>query len=225
MKKLMAGLVLLVMLGVCSSSFGYILVYNFSATVKGVDVTNTTINPDGNSPVTIPLMGYVIVDLDDTTSDLLDANLIIYGKDSNTPKKQKVYVQLNYSGSGIRFNDEAWSLGNYFFVHSWPEDPFNFSCLISGKAKTQNVGPLVDSQYIASSYNGVMIVFDGFLLGPNAHQSVSGTANNLSEPLNVLETKWANGNNNQHAIKTLDQVVAKIIGELELKGYKPAVLP
>ena len=77
MKKLSAVLVILVMLGICSSSYGYFLIYNLSGTIRGTDGTVDI------KRVTIPFRGYLVMRLDNDTNSLVDANMIIYGRDPN----------------------------------------------------------------------------------------------------------------------------------------------
>jgi hypothetical protein len=219
MKKLMTGLVVLMMLSICASSFGYILVYNVSASVKGAD-------DDTDLKTTVPLKGYMIINLDNTTSELVDANLILYGKDANTPTKQKVYVELNYSDIADLLGMDIWTIGDFLFVDFWGRSPFDFEAIVSGTMKTKTVGPLVTPtlQDVASSLKGSMLVWDGFLLGP-ADQDVSGVSSSVSATLNNSATKWANGDNDEDEVKTQDQVVDEALDILDFKGFDAATLP
>ena len=98
MKRLSALFVVLVMLGICTSSYGYFLIYKLSGTIRGAmynrsDTKTIGITVDDTNAVTIPFRGLLVMNLviNDTNS-LIDANMIIYGRDTND---HKVYVQLN----------------------------------------------------------------------------------------------------------------------------------
>jgi len=225
MKKLLAGMVLMVTFGMCLSTFGntpYILIYNVSTSVSGAD-------DDTGAKAQVPLKGYLILNLSDSTT-VADANLIIYGKDANTPKKQKVYTEFDYhTGSDVHFVD-IWQVGDYFFLeigNYGDSEVVYFDVLLMGKEKSKNVGPLVGSEDVASSLKGVIEVWDGILLGPSPDQDISGTGN-ASLTLNNSGTKWANGNNDEDEQKTQAQVVEEVIGPdgiLTGQGYHAVVLP
>ena len=70
----MGLVVLFVILSVCVPSYGFFLIYNVTGPVKGVN---------DEAKATIPLKGYLVFQLDDIAGTLVDANLIIYGKDSS----------------------------------------------------------------------------------------------------------------------------------------------
>jgi hypothetical protein len=223
MKRLLAGLGVLVMLGMCASSFGYILVYNVSTTVKGADY-------DTDAKVSIPLKGYLVLNLDDSDGDLIDANLIMYGNDANTPKKQKVYVQLNYSDSADDLGADVWYVADYMFVDFWGRSPWDFEIMLQGKAKWRDIGA-ADTQWVASSIKGVNLVWDGFLLGPG-DQEVSGTANASA----TLWTAAVKAINDPLETWTQDEVVVtgkdigsghenSLIERLVAQHYQAAELP
>jgi hypothetical protein len=216
----MAGLVVLVMAMVCTSSYGvilgYSLVYNLSASVKGAD-DNTDLK------ATIPLKGYLVLYLSSPTS-VEDADLILYGKDANTPTKQKVYVDIGYDSMTDEHYVDIQQIGDYVFLDIYEySGVFYFEMFVMGKWKEKSIGPLVDSEDVAGSMKGSMIVWGGLLLGPPG-QDVSGTAN-VSLTLNNSVTKWANGNNVDEEIKTQDDIVAERIASLENKDYSALPLP
>ena len=207
MRKLLAVLVMLALLGMCSASFGYILVYNVSTTVNGVDDA---------TKVTIPLKGYLVVNLDDS-DELQDANLILYGQDSNIPKKQKVYVQLNNSDSNGFLHIDAWRQGDYTFVDLWSyTSPFDFEALMMGKVSSKDVGLGTNNKKpVASSLKGVFMAWEGMLL--DLDQDIAGTSN-ISSTLNNAYTKSIND-----PLETWSQdevIEGKIINGKE-QGIKP----
>ena len=211
MRKLLACLIVLVVFGICSPSFGYLLLYKVSTTVKGAD-------DDTGEQVRIPLKGYLLLNLDDN-NDIDDANLILYGRDTDREKK---YVMLNYSDSADLLGADLWYVGDFVFVDLWGRDAFGFEIFFSGKTKLRNVGLGSDEKKsIARSIKGVTIVWDGFLLGPSDDQEVSGTAK-------ASATLW------NRAIKTIndpldtwtqDEVGEELVTTLQEKGYEAATLP
>ena len=100
MKRLLGLAVLFVVLCASVPSYGYFLIYNVSYTVNGADKST-------NAKVTIPLKAYLVVNLDDSNNELVDANLILYGNEASTSKK-KVYDQLNYTGIPGRLGGHVW---------------------------------------------------------------------------------------------------------------------
>ena len=122
-KKLSAVLVVLVMLGICTSSYGYFLIYNLSGTIKG---TNGTVDI---KRVTIPFRGYLVMRLDNDTNSLIDANMIIYGRD---PNRHKVYLQLNLNDSNAFLDSYILERGkrNFYRLNGMP--PFGFNSFMMG---------------------------------------------------------------------------------------------
>ncbi len=203
------------MLAVCSTSFGYFLIYNVSTTVKGAD-------DDTGLKTTVPMKGYMILTLDDATDEITDANLILYGKDASTPK-EKVYVQVDVEGTVEDIGD------NIVFLGFEGNDPFDFSILVSGKLVSKNVGTSEDEE-LPPSLKGNIQVTGSVLLGP-AGQEVWGTAN-ASMTLWNAATKFVNGSNGEDTPWTLDQILSVsgngeepgLLGILEEKGYQAAQL-
>jgi hypothetical protein len=213
MRRLLALAVLFVVLSMSVPSYGYFLIYNLSSTMKGVN--NTT-------PVSIPWKAYLVLNFDNSDNGV-DANLIMYGKDSN---KAKVYVELNYSDSAHLFNsDSFWQKGasQAFNFYSESDHPFDFVGFVIGKSKTTNIG-LSNTKNIAGSMTGTMIVWDNMLF--NASDNISGSGA-VSMSLNAAVTKYANANG-----WTQEQVVVSgngsfpgLLQMLTAKGYVAATLP
>jgi|WetSurSiteA1Bulk_404760.scaffolds.fasta_scaffold73923_1 hypothetical protein len=184
MRRLLGLAVLFVVLYMCVPSYGYFLIYNISTTVKGADdATGKT--------VTIPMKGTLVMNIDDSCDTLVDANLILYGKNASG---QKVYVQLNYSDSDKFLRGGIWYVGNSMFIDFRGEPPFGFEILLQGKSSLKDIGKGTgNKKSVPSSMNGVAMLWDSFVLGPDANQAVSGTAN-ASATLWVEITKFANAN-------------------------------
>ena len=217
MRKLLGLAVLFVVLSVCMPSYGYFLIYNVSTTLKGVDSAT-------DLKVTVPLKGYLVLNLD-TEGSFVDANLILYGKDSD---KVKVYVTLNANDeSDDRLGFDTWNIGDYVFVDFWGRSPWDFEIMLSGKTTLKDIGfGTSDKKSVASSIKGVNMTWDGFLLGSNLSQNVSGTANASATLWNVA-TKYVNDHE-----WTQDQIIVSgdsdndgLITILEGKGYVAATLP
>ena len=217
MRRLLGLAVLFVVLSVSVPSYGvssnYFLIYNLSSTVKGVN--NTT-------PVSIPWKAYLVLSFDNS-DNAVDANMIMYGKDSNNVK---VYVQLNYSDSAHLFNsDSFWQKGasKAFNFYSASDNPFDFVGFVIGKSKATNIG-LSNTKNIANSMTGTMIVWDNMLF--NASDNIAGSGA-VSMSLYTAATKAVN----TYGL-TQDQIVVdgyltykSIIQTLVAKGFTTATLP
>jgi hypothetical protein len=214
MKRISAILVAMVMLMMCTSSFGYFLIYNASSSVKGVN---------GTAAASIAWKGYLVMNLNDSTDELVDANLVMYGKDSN---KNKVYVVLNQSDSDGFLHTDLWSQGNFVVFNLWSYvNPFDFEGLVIGKGAVKDVGfGSSDLKWVGSSIKGTSMVWDGMLLDPDDEIAATGT---ISASLYTVATKAVNTYG-----MTQDQIVVSgyltypsIIQLLQSKGYVAATLP
>jgi hypothetical protein len=222
MRRLMAGLVVLVILGICSPSFGYLLLYKVSMTARGADV-------DTDAKANVPLKGYLLLNLDDN-NEIADANLILYGRDTDKAKK---YVLLNISDSASLLEGGVWYSGGLMFVDLSGYDPFDFEIFLSGKTKLRNVGLGKDAKKsIAGRIKGVTMVWDGFLLGPSDDQDVTGSAKARA----LLWKAAIKAINDPDETWTQDEVIVdgkdltgghenSLIEMLEDKGYEEATLP
>jgi hypothetical protein len=216
MKRLLGLVVLFVVLSVCvPSSYAvptHYLIYNISTTVKGADRAT-------DAKVTIPMKGYLVLLFADGCDAPWDANLFLYGNDSNTPKK-KVYVQLNARGSDNFLAASGWHIGNLMFVDLQGNSPFEFKIMLQGKLAMKDIGfGTPDKIMVASSISGVNMTEGSFLLGPIDSQWVSGTGS-ASATLDTAATKAANADS-----RTRDEIVYGLIYTLVGKGFIAATLP
>jgi hypothetical protein len=216
MKRLLGLGVLFVVLGLSvPSSYAaptHYLIYNISTTVKGAD-------RETNAKVAIPMKGYLVLFFADGCDTPADANLFLYGNDSNTPKK-KVYVQLNARGSNNFLAVSAWHIGDLMFVDLQGNSPFVFKIMLQGKLALKDIGfGTADKRMVATSIKGVNIAEGSFLLGPLGGQWVSGTGS-ASATLNTVLTKAANAES-----RTRDEIVYDLIYALVDKGFIAATLP
>jgi len=210
MKKLVSGLVVLVMFGVCASSYGYFLIYKVSSPVKGADDVAGTM-------LTIPLKAYLVLNINDTDDTIDDANLILYGKDS---AKNKVYVELNISDDNEFLDGEVWEMGGCLFVDFWTYEnltsPFYFEGFMFGKLKEKDIG-LVMPYEVAGSLKGAFMVWGDMLLDSN--QDIAGTGNIKASlwsqaTISVNFDGWAQ-----------EEIVDALIEILQGQGYSAATLP
>jgi len=215
MNRLLGLAVLLVVLYMCVPSYGtsgnYFLIYNVSCTMKGAN---------GEEAVSIPLKGYLVADINNNDGNIVDANLILYGKD-NLDNNRKTYVQFNYLGSDPNLNVkmDIWWQGSFFAFDIWDynDSPFDFEVYVFGKWTWKNIG-YSSTEPVASSLSGPISVWDGMLLDPN--DELMGTGN-TSVSLWLAETKIVNANN-----WTQDEIINGTAGLMQkLNGYTQATLP
>lgn len=213
MRRFLALLIVLMMFGICSSSYGFFLVYKLSASVKGADDV-------AEAAVTVPLKTYLLLNLDDANGVFQDANLIIYGKDA---EGAKVYFQLNDSDTDDLLDVDAASMaaGGYYIIDFWAtgeENPFEFEGFLLGKTKAKDIGfGPEDLWLVAPSLKGSFIVWLDMLF--DADQDISGTSN-ISATLDNATTKMFNSQD-----WTQDEAVTYIRGLLQGKGYSEGTLP
>jgi hypothetical protein len=210
--KLLSGLLLLTMSWMCSSSSGYVLVYNVSIAANVVN--NTT-------KATIPLKGYLICSINDS-NEFQDVNLILYGKDSNNPANQKVYVQLNNSDSNEFLRMNTWQQGDYTFLDLWSYSingsPFDFEILMMGKVGSIDVGLGTNSKKpVVGKLKGAFMAWKGMLLGLD--QNVAGTSN-ISAALWPALTRTSNA---PLTTWTQEEVVEGKMIDGKEQGIKPVL--
>ncbi len=217
MRRLLGLAVLSVVLSMSVPSYGYFLIYNVSSTVKGADQLT-------NAQVTIPFKGYLVLNIADGNNALVDANLILYGKNTS---RNNVYVQLNYRGSGELVGADVRYIGKDMFVGFGSKSPYRLEMLMSGRTALKDISlGTSGKKRVAGSIKGVNPVWGGFLLGSDPNQEVSGTAN-VSATLWAAATRYANANG-----WTQDQIVLSgdstkdgLIKILADKGYDSAFAP
>lgn len=226
MKRLSTLFVVLVMLGICTSSYGYFLIYNLSGTIRGIiyNLSDTTTGIDDTNTVTIPFKGYLVMNLDNDTNSLIDANMIIYGKD---PNKHKVYVQLNSSDSNEFLDSYTSERGNKrHFYGLNGKSPFDFNSFIMGDVRKVNIGlPHGYRILLASNLKGSIAVENGIFL--SLDQKITGVGS-ISASLWTLATKGVNDPNNPdlNTPHTQDGIIdaLKGIGEYSNHRYWTPIL-
>jgi hypothetical protein len=200
MKMLSALFVALVILGICTSSYGYFLVYNLSGTIRGVDDANA---------VTIPFGGYLVMNFNDGTNSLVDANMIIYGRD---PNGHKVYVRLNSHDSNEFLDAHILprDVRNFYVLNG--ESPFGFRSVIMGNVNRTTIGPS-NRRYIAPALKGVIREEEGIFL--DLEHDLAGVGS-ISASLYTTETKMFN---DPGTLWTQDTIIDELKGILAEKHY------
>jgi hypothetical protein len=205
MKRLSAILVVLVMLGICTSSYGYFLIYNLSGTIRGTDGTVDI------KKVTTPFKGYMVLNVDNDTNSFSDANMIIYGKD---PNHHKVYVLLNATDSNAFLNPNILFRAKRNFYELNGGSPFDFRITMLGHVYKTNIGISHERKDIAPALGGVITSQEGMFLGLD--QELAGTGN-ISAMLYTIATKGVNDPNNHISPHTQSEIVDTLKEILESK--------
>jgi hypothetical protein len=211
MKRLSALFVVLVMLGISTSSYGYFLIYNLTGTIRGIiynRADTNTMGIDDTNAVTIPFKGSLVMNLDNDTNSLIDANMIIDGKD---PNGHKVYVQLNASDSNGFLNPNILERGNKrrFYVLNG-KSPFDFNSFMLGTVRNTDIG-LAHRKLIATTLKGAITVEDSIFLDVDHNITGVGT---ISASLFTLATNGVNNLNNTFPItpRTQDEIIDALKG-------------
>jgi len=218
MKRLLELAVIFVVLSTCATSYGYLLIYNVSGSVKGAN---------NNLAATIPLKGYLVVNLD-SDGDFVDANAIMYGQDH---LKNKVYVQLNHDGSNPTLNVRVRIHYNGSFagfdIWDYNDSPFYFEVFVIGTLAPKDIG-LGSKKDVASSLKGPISVWGGILLDPT--DEIMGTGN-VSASLDLKTTNLVNANGwtQENIVETGGDIAGKhqnsLIQKLAAQHFQAVVLP
>jgi hypothetical protein len=200
MKRLVVLLTMLAVFGLCAPSYGYILVYNVTSTMKAVDTAIEEL-------LTMPVKGYLVLDYNETDDEVTDSSLVLYGKVGS----EKLFVTVtdvvdNYTESGDYRIAEL----------SITSNPGNHDTTkVVGKEKEKDIG-LSEDEFIATSLKGYVVFNDGALVDPNDVLQVGGTVTFSLQP---KKTKTAN-----IVADTVDDVINDLTSALILKGYRELIL-
>jgi hypothetical protein len=210
MKKLSALLAALIMLGMCTPSYGYFLIYNLHGSIKG---TQWTVDIDKE---TISFDGYLVMNFDDGTDSFEDANLLLNGRD---PNDHQVYVQLNASDSNGFLDPSIWyrDVRNFYELNSKP--PFDLRIVVMGNVENKDIG-LAGKKYVATSLKGVITGQEGMFFAVD--QALAGVGNHVSAPLYTSLTETANDPGDPW---TQDEVVDELKNKLAQDHYSPVSIP
>jgi hypothetical protein len=200
MKKLTVLIAAMVVLSVCAPSFGYILVYKLSTTVKAVD---TLIDVSE----VIKIKGYLIIDYNETDLEVVDADVVIYGKDQDdTPACIRMDNEVDMA---IQFSPDA---NNFWVNFRQGGNRSGIEVILTGKTKLKDIG-LDVNKTIAGTLKGSLFVWDEFFIDPVRWTDLKGSGA-VSAPLSSGLTKEANENS-----YSSNTIAASIIAELVADGY------
>jgi hypothetical protein len=188
MRKLLAGLAVLAVLGICSPSYGYILTYSGSISVKGVDVN------DNNSTTTIPLKAFLVLDVNEANENFIvaDANLLLYGKD---PNKNKVYVLISTIDDRDLLSVNVVEDGEVFVVDLTSNNcVFNFELLMMGPEKSSKFNLVgADNNDVARALKGVFLESNLMLLSNEQNLTATGIVSMTLDPKHTASAKLEEG--------------------------------
>jgi hypothetical protein len=205
MRKLLTLFVMLMVLGLCAPSYGYLLIYNVSSTFKGVD-------SEANSVENVPIKGFLVLDMNDPNETLTEAQMVLYGKDAD---KAKVYFVETFGGdAGIDWTVE----GDFVTVDLGDSsDPFDYEMMLTGKIVDKNVGLGADDKKgVVNSLKGAIVAWGGMIFDGGQDLFGAGTTSMTFYP---GPTKSYNVDD-----ATIDEVVEDIQSFLEDKGYDGIIL-
>jgi hypothetical protein len=205
MRKLLAGLAVLAVLGICCPSYGYILTYSGTIPVKGVDVN------DNNTPEAIPLKAFLVLDVNEANENFIvaDANLLLFGKD---PNKNKVYVLLSSNDGNDFLGVNIVEDGETFVVRLTSVNcAFNFDLLMMGAEKPSKFNLIRgDNNDVAKSMKGAFLEFNHMLLSRGQNLTATGT---VSMTLDAKHTASANAEEGTTVGRVTNDLIEDFLGK------------
>jgi len=198
MKRLGMLFVMLAVLGVCSQSYGYVLVYDVLGQVKAVDTVANTMNRT-------MVRGTLVVDIDEEQGIATEGTLVLYNR--VTRGGQGVYTVSDavgitlYGNSVAAVMETGWVGGQMIMT--------------GGRKWNKNIG-LSERKSIANVMDG-SIHFNGGMLF-DANESLIG-AGMMTATLNPQQTRGANKNGDSVSV-----VVDDIISWLQGRGFTEFVM-
>jgi hypothetical protein len=201
-RLLFSVMMMFVTFGFCAPVYGapYLVVYNVAFTIKGLDDVNWR---------RIPLKAYMVAEYEEMMGNIIDVNMILYGKDADA---NKAYTILNDQDSNDFIDVEYNTHGDYAHLSLQCDGPFDSTMMLMlGKLKSKNIG-LDGAESVVCSFKGVGMINGGMLLDDD--RQIIGTGS-IRASMSAGITKAAN---RQHLTK--DEVVEQLREFLESKGYK-----
>ncbi len=197
MKRLAVLCVLAAVLGLCSQSHGYILVYNVSAQVKAVDTAANTMNRT-------TVRGTLMVDIDETQGFATEGVLVLFER---TGGRQGVYTVSDATGITIYGNsvaaviDTGW-LGSQII-------------LTGSRMQNRNIG-LSGRKSVANLMDGSLHLNGGILFDANEVLIGGGM---MTAALDLQQTRNANRNSD-----SVSDVADAVINRLQNRGFTEFVI-
>ena len=209
MRKLLTGLAVLAILGVCMPSYGainkvhYVLVYKVSmkAAQTIFDVNDT------NSLLSGPAAGYLAVDINEPNHEVIDANAVFY----NTKDKEYKVIP---DGVSISPHDPCKAELLYFGVTDMEGSLYTDVVGIGKPTKiydTNKADPnTLVKKYVPTTMKGSSTLYEFDIVSPDS--TVTGTAaTSLTLDVNKTKTYNSGGNN-------VNQAINDIVTDLTQKG-------
>jgi hypothetical protein len=196
MKRLAAVCVLAAVLGVCSQSYGYILVYNIAGQAKAGDIQTSMMSRT-------MVRGTLVMDIDEEQGFATAATLVLFNRVWGGAGVYTVSdaVGINIYGNSVAaVMDTGWMGGQIIMTGS----------ISTGPRRGINIG-LADRKNVANTMDG-SIHLNGSMLF-NADEALVG-AGMMTAILNLQDTRGANRN-----ADTVGMVVEDIISWLQGRGF------
>ncbi len=217
MKLLSAVLVILVMLGICTSSYGYFLIYNMSGVIKGTDGTIDA------KKIDIHFRGYLVLNFNDDMNSLVDSNMILYGKNQ---QHHKVYVILNSSDVNHFLETSASFQHERNFYSLNGHQPFDFNSLVMGNTHRKDIGRDANghniSKVITPDMSGTFTQEQGIFFDLDENIAAIG---DVSVTLYGVATKGVNSPRNDVSPHDPDGIIETLKKILARHHYRQVNIP
>jgi hypothetical protein len=190
MKRLGMLFVMLAVLGVCSQSYGYVLVYDVFGQVKAVDTVANTMNRT-------TVRGELVVDINEEQGIATEGTLVLYNR--ATRGQQGFYTVSEAVGITIYGNSVAAVMDT-----GW----LGGQIIMTGGTKwNKNIG-LLEKKSIANMMDGSINFTGGMLF--DANEALVGTGTIIAI-LNTQQTKAANRNGDSVSV-VVDDIISWLQG-------------
>jgi hypothetical protein len=197
MKRLAAICVMLAALGMCSPTYGYVLVYDVYGTLRAV---NTETNDIGRTTI----QGYLVAEVDEQGNTVTGAEAVLFGRDANG---DKVYVTSDTINMTL-YGNNAVVVGDV---------GQNGGIVLTGSRTRmwqRNIG-IGSRVNVANMLDGDIRVIDGAIFDLNLTLTGSG---GIAAMLDLWLTRASN-----NAGEGLGDVIGDIISRLEARGFAAVV--
>jgi hypothetical protein len=192
MKRLAVLCVVLMAMGVCAPSYGYVLVYDLFGSVRSVDVATNAIDRSN-------VRGFLTADIDEASGAVVATELVLFGRDAG---RNRVYIVSDAVNMTMYGNNAAVVF----------DDGQGVSMILTGGRARQaaNIG-LAQRMRIITTMDGSMHIWQSALFDTNAVLVGSG---GISAMLDFSLTRGAN-----RAGEGIDDVVNDITTWLAARGF------
>jgi hypothetical protein len=220
MRKLMGLIMVLAILSVCSPSYGYILVYKVTGSMKAAEWRVDKI-------ISVSVKGYIAVNIvvnDTGDNEVTDAQMVIYGKNKSGGLVYYRDYLNDPNNSGIGLYTPGHN-GSVVEVRVWDHhNPFYYEFLMTGNIKAADVGfGTAFKELEASSLKGSLVTWWAQLLDNSQVLYGSGSA---SATLDAKQTKAANAANDvTPGSVTVGAIISDFIDTLIAKDYSQIGVP